>query len=293
MLFLVALGDAPSARAAPPEAPPTQSPTASAGALPESAWQALVGSAVTLTRNDGTVVRGELLGFDATTASIVAADGEVITVPRGDVQSARRTAPAPEPPPEARRPMSEHRGLFLASGIGFGMPMRFSDYEGVGEPYTGDSRILGPGLNLSFAIGGAPVPRLVLGGILDTNVGPGSFVDDWTHDDGSTGVDDRDGRVHTVGLSFFAQGYIRNFFIRGGLGGMGMFFINDGPSDDNKSAGGGGFDLAMGAHFPLARKLALGFAVGSRVAFARFDDDDYKGLAILPQPYARLEFVYF
>ncbi len=275
------------------------------GALPDSAWQALVGSQIVVTRTDGARVSGKLLGVDPTTVTIVGPDGRVMVVARTDVEQVQQVAEQAEASPEAsetpatkpsttdaRTPMSKHRGFFMAGGAGFGIPVGRAPYEGVTEPYDGTERILGPGLNLGFLIGGAPRPGLVLGFALDTNVGRGWHKDDWTTPDGYSGIDDYDGGVYSVASSLFVQGYMRNFFIRGGLGGMGLFFVDDGSSDGDESTGGMGVDFAVGLHVPVARKAAIGFSAGLRTAFWRFDDD-YTGSWQIFQPQIRFETVLF
>lgn len=298
--------------------------------LPQSSWEALVGSHVELTRSNGSVSVGQLLKVDESSATLVKADGTVVALPVADVVAVRRVEPgqtppageppatsepsASEPPPptvteppppsepepanepdakpepqvDGRPPMSTHRGVYFAGMAGFGMPMSWDVYEGVSEPYDGVERIRSPGFNVGFAIGGAPRPGLVLGFALDTNVGPASLEDDYTFEDGTPGLNSVDGQGAAVGTSLFLQGYIKNFFLRVGAGGLGLFF----PEDDS-AAGGAGFDLGFGAHFPVARKAALGFSIGARAAFWKYDSDDYKGRVYLVQPLLRFEAVVF
>ncbi|HLT40154.1 MAG TPA: hypothetical protein VK034_27925, partial [Enhygromyxa sp.] len=189
---------------------------------------------------------------------------------------------------DGRRPMSTHRGLYFAGMAGFGMPMSWDVYEGVSEPYDGVERIRSPGFNIGFAIGGAPRPGLVLGFALDTTVGSASLEDEYTHEGGFDGLESGEGPGASVGTSLFLQGYIKNFFLRVGVGGMGLFFIEDGSA-----AGGPGFDLGLGAHFPVARKAALGFSIAARTGFWRYDSDDYRGKSYLVQPMLRFEAVVF
>lgn len=295
----------------PSEEVDTAAPASSA--LPEATWRALVDSHVELTRSDGAVIEGQLLEVDETSATLVQADGMVVVVPKDAVTSVRRTAapsdpqvspaepPAPQPPPteqpqtaatEAQRvPMSKHRGFYFAGMAGFGMPIHWDRYTGVSEPYDGTERIRSPGFNVGFALGGAVRPGLVLGFALDTNVGPASYEDDYVNREASfSGLIEHDGRAFSVGTSLFVQPYIKNFFFRVGFGGLGLFFVSDSESD---STGGMGFDLGFGAHFPVARKAALGFSVAVRSAFWSYDNDDYEGMTTVVQPLLRLEAVVF
>jgi hypothetical protein len=305
--------DAPSseAPAVDPEAPtsatgePAPAPSRKP-ALSDAAWQALVGARLSVTRTDGVLIEGELLQVGERDASIVQRDGSVLEIPKDDVAAVRRLAdpdPTPSAPPPAaepapaladdpRAPMSERRGFYLSGSTGFGMPMAWDAYEGVSEPYDGTERFRSPGFNVGVSVGGAPAKGFVLGVTLDSNVGPASYEDDWTGVEGSAGITEGDGRGHAIGMSFFAQGYMRNFFLRGGVGGMGVFFFSDGSSE-NESTGGMGFDLAAGMHFPVARKAAVGFSAGVRAAFWSYDDEDYKGKIYAVQPLLRFDAVLF
>lgn len=291
-------------------------------ALPEATWRALVDSHVELTRSDGTVVEGQLLEADETSATLVQADGMVVVVPKDAVTSVRRTVgpaprstpaeppaespaepPAPQPPiseqqppqpdpTEAERvPMWKHRGFYFAGMAGFGMPLHWDRYTGNAEPYDGTERIRSPGFNAAFALGGSVRPGLVLGFALDTNVGPATYEDDYRNTEAVfTGLIEHEGRAFSVGTSLFIQPYIKNFFFRVGFGGLGLFFVSDA---DDTSTGGMGFDLGFGAHFPVSRKAALGFSLGCRSAFWSYDDDDYKGTIVNVQPLLRFEAVTF
>lgn len=190
--------------------------------------------------------------------------------------------------------MSERRGAYFSGALGFGMPIYWSPYTGVSEPYDGTEGIRSPGFNTGFSIGGAPARGFVMGFTLDTNVGPATFRDDYrdTLTD-VTGVDERSGRAHAVGAGFFLQGYIRNFFIRSGFSGLGVFFLDESGSAGNESVGGMGAEVAMGVHFPVAPKAALGFSTGLRAAFWDFDNDDYRGKEYILQPLVRFEVVVF
>jgi hypothetical protein len=201
---------------------------------------------------------------------------------------------ASEPIEEERHFMSERRGAYFSGALGFGMPIYWSPYTGVSEPYDGTEGIRSPGFNTGFSVGGAPARGFVMGFTLDTNVGPATFRDDWRHTlTDLTGVDERRGRAHAVGAGFFLQGYIRNFFIRTGFSGLGVFFIDEAGADGNESVGGMGADLAIGVHFPVAPKAALGFSTGLRAAFWDFDNDDYRGKEYILQPLVRFEVVVF
>jgi hypothetical protein len=190
--------------------------------------------------------------------------------------------------------MSERRGAYFSGALGFGMPIYWSPYTGVSEPYDGTEGIRSPGFNTGFSIGGAPARGFVMGFTLDTNVGPATFRDDYRDTlTGVTGVDKRSGRAHAVGAGFFLQGYIRNFFIRTGFSGLGVFFLDESGSGGNESTGGMGGELAMGVHFPVAPKAALGFSTGLRAAFWDFDNDDYRGKEYILQPLVRFEVVVF
>ena len=200
------------------------------------------------------------------------------------------------PAPETKKsvpPMSTRRGFYLAAASGFGMPIHRGPYEGVGEPYDGTETVRSPGVNLGVAIGGAPRPGLIVGFALDTNLGPARYTDDYTGQGLPDGVTKRSGAGYAIGTSVFVQGYIRNFFLRGGVGGMGLFFIDGDSSDHNELTGGVGFDLALGAHFPVAHKAAVGFSAGLRSAFWGYDDDDYRGKIAIVQPLLRFEVVVF
>jgi hypothetical protein len=277
-------------------------------ALSDAAWRALVGARLSVTRTDGVLIEGELLQVGEREASIVQRDGSVLEIPKDDVAAVRRLPEPSAPPPPAeprtepapapaladdpRAPMSQRRGFYLSGSMGFGMPMAWDAYEGVSEPYDGTERFRSPGYNVGFAIGGAPAKGFVLGVALDSNVGPASYEDDWTGVEGSAGITEGEGRGHAIGMSVFAQGYMRNFFLRAGVGGMGVFFFSDGSSED-ESTGGMGFDLAAGMHFPVARKAAVGFSAGVRAAFWSYDDEDYKGKIYAVQPLLRFDAVLF
>jgi hypothetical protein len=190
--------------------------------------------------------------------------------------------------------MSDRRGAYFSGALGFGMPIYWSPYTGVGEPYDGTEGIRSPGFNAGFSVGGAPARGFVLGFMLDTNVGPAKFRDDYRHQpSGVTGFDERSGRAHAVGAGFFLQGYMRNFFLRAGFSGLGVFFFDETGSDGNESVGGMGADFAMGVHFPVAPKAALGFSTGLRAAFWDFDNADYRGKEYILQPMVRFEAVAF
>lgn len=289
--------------------------------LPRSAWEALVGSQVELTGRNADVSVGQLLNVDESSATLVKADGTVVALPLADVVAVRRIGPgespstsepaASEPPqpavsepqqpaapeanqanpegPQSRSPMSTRRGVYFAGMTGFGLPMSWDVYEGVSESYDGVERIRSPGFNIGFAIGGAPRPGLVLGFALDTNVGTAKYQDEYDSQDGFSGSGEAEGVGAAVGASLFVQAYIKNFFVRGGVGGMGLFFVGE----ENSSDGGPGFDLGFGAHFPVANKVALGFSIAARAAFWGYDNDDYKGRNYLVQPLLRFEVVAF
>src|SRR5690606_30257479 len=72
-----------------------------AAPLPQSSWEALVGSQVELTRSDGNRVVGQLLGVDESSATLVMADGAVVAVPVADVTAVRRVVTSEPPPPTA------------------------------------------------------------------------------------------------------------------------------------------------------------------------------------------------
>jgi hypothetical protein len=57
--------------------------------VPESTWKALLNSDVTITKTDGSEVSGRLSLNEATSVSVIKANGEVVTVPKKDVREVR------------------------------------------------------------------------------------------------------------------------------------------------------------------------------------------------------------
>lgn len=72
--------------------------------LPQSSWEALVGSQVELTRSDGNVVAGQLLELDESSATLVKSDGTVVALAVTDVIAVRRVDPSESPPASAPPP---------------------------------------------------------------------------------------------------------------------------------------------------------------------------------------------
>ncbi len=67
-------------------------------ALPDSAWESLIGKLVRLQMNDHSEFVGELSAVDAETATIIASDGQIVAIPRANVAGVRMEKPAAETP---------------------------------------------------------------------------------------------------------------------------------------------------------------------------------------------------
>jgi len=226
-------------------------------------------------------------GVDPTTGACVAVC-ERGTVLRGGVCVATRDA---RPPGEADdlRSASERSGFFFAGGIGAGAVWAIDEYEGTGEPYDGTETWGGGGASLEAMIGGSPAPGIVLGFGIHALAGAGDYADEYQHVSSSTRRRDSEGGgLSWTGANLLLQVYVGAFYVRAGLGGGYLLHL-----DAEEGTGGVGGQLALGASFPVARSLLVGFSVGAHVFGFGYDDDEYRGFAFGVVPSARLEVVVY
>ena len=85
-----------------PVAEPTAAPDS--GPISASAWNALLERDVVLLRRDGSTVSGRLVGVDEQTATVVIADGRVVTTGKAEVTEVRAQVAAPPPAVAATTP---------------------------------------------------------------------------------------------------------------------------------------------------------------------------------------------
>lgn len=84
-LFAILAGAPNQGWALAPPPPPTTTPPVADEAVPDAAWNAMVGRDVILHKRDGSEVRGELAGVDGISATVMKEDGRLVVVPRADV----------------------------------------------------------------------------------------------------------------------------------------------------------------------------------------------------------------
>ena len=73
--------------------------------LSDSSWKLLAERAMVVVQQDGSESSGKLLGVDGTTVTLMAANGQRLSLPRSSIQAVREQPPAGSPPAAPRRPL--------------------------------------------------------------------------------------------------------------------------------------------------------------------------------------------
>jgi len=244
---------------------------------------------------NGAELSGRLLEISDETATLIAADGQVIPVLRAQVDAVWVTNPAPEPAQRGRNrgeSLSRRRGLYVVGSGGFSMALAADRYVGVSEPYDGTTSVSSPGFVAGIALGGTLRPGMVLGVALDATAGSARYSDRYTSSSAADGEHSFTGRGTAIGGSLFLQQYIQDLYIRGGVGGLGLVAIEP-SAGEVESTGGMGFDVGIGFHHRVTDKVAIGASIGLRAAFWRYDNSDYRGRLRVLAPMARVDVVRF
>jgi small nuclear ribonucleoprotein (snRNP)-like protein len=103
LMLAVSLSASPAEAKSRPPKPPKREATVSPD-IPPSTWRAMQDASIEVKLRDGRTVRGRLAGSDDKTATVVAADGEVVSVALKDATELREVAPPAPPAPAAPPP---------------------------------------------------------------------------------------------------------------------------------------------------------------------------------------------
>lgn len=117
------------ATSAPPMPVPAPAPalTPAPNDLPDASWAGLVGVQVNVQRTDGIFVYGQLLGFDATSVTILGSDNLARTVPRQQVYAVQLLQPAATTTKPGKPPILDPQrhatgnALVLGGGVTLGV----------------------------------------------------------------------------------------------------------------------------------------------------------------------------
>ena len=164
-------------------------------------------------------------------------------------------APPPPPPPPAPPPGDYlHDGFYMRFALGGGGFGASGSVEPTNR--SGNYKISGGGLGLTFALGGTPTPGLTLGGELFFQQSSKPTV---TFPDGSSLKAPNDLNFGLIGPFIDWYPNAEGGFHVGGMLGLASMTVSDpnGNTKDSRLSGGGGA-LSIGYDFWVGRQLSLG-----------------------------------